>query len=57
MKELMKTTLGKIDLVGVWPSVALVLFTLVMVGVFFWIMRPGTREYYEQITRDVVKGD
>jgi len=56
MKDLIRTSLLNGDF-GIWQSLALVLFFSVMVGVMLWIFRPGTKEYYRQITDDVVKGD
>ena len=56
MKEVMKAALVASDL-AFWPSLALVLFTGVMVGVGLWIMRPGSKEYYQSITTSVVEGD
>ncbi len=36
---------------AVWPQVSLVLFAVIMVGVYVWIMRPGSRRIYEQISQ------
>lgn len=56
MKEIMKTTLLANDL-AFWPSFALVLFSLVMLGVILWIHRPGSKEYYQSITSSIIDGD
>lgn len=56
MKDLIKSSLLNGDF-GMWQSTALLLFFSVMVGVIVWIFRPGTKEYYQKISDDVVKGD
>lgn len=33
----------------IWPEISLVLFTSIMLGVFLWIFRPGSKEYYEKV--------
>lgn len=56
MKEVFKATLLSGDF-GVWPTISLVIFTLVMLGVIGWVLRPGTKEYYRDICRDMLKGE
>jgi hypothetical protein len=56
MKDLIRMTLLGGDF-AIWQTTALVLFFSVMLGVMAWIFRPGTREYYQNICDDVVKGD
>lgn len=56
MKEIMKASLLSNDL-ALWPTVGLVLFTLVMLGVFFWVLRPGSKEYYQAITSSILEGE
>lgn len=56
MKEVFKTTLLSGDF-GLWPTISLVIFTLVMLGVMVWIWRPGSKEYYRHISRDMLKGE
>ncbi len=56
MKEIMKASLLSNDL-ALWPSIGLVLFTLVMIGVIFWVLRPGSKEYYQTITSSILEGE
>ncbi|SMF05884.1 cbb3-type cytochrome oxidase subunit 3 [Pseudobacteriovorax antillogorgiicola] len=56
MKDLIKTTLQNGDF-GAFQTLALVLFFLVMVGVIVWIHRPGSKDYYAEISKDALKGE
>lgn len=56
MKDLIKVSLLNGDFASI-QAAALVLFFGVMVGVFFWIYRPGSKDYYQWVSHDAVKGD
>ena len=56
MKDLIKTTLLNGDF-GSLQATALVLFFSVMIGVVLWIHRPGSKSYYQEISKDALKGE
>lgn len=56
MKDVIKATLVNGDFAYLQAS-ALVIFFAVMVGVFLWIHRPGSKAYYQEVGLDAIKGE
>ena len=56
MKQVLKQTLIEGDF-SLWPTIALIMFSLVMAGVILWVLRPGSKEYYEKISLKMIHGD
>ena len=56
MKDLIKSTLLSGDF-AYFQVTALILFFAVMIGVAFWIYRPGSKAYYQEISQDALKGE
>lgn len=42
---------------GSLQAMALVLFSLMLLGITVWIFWPGSKVYYERIAHDSLKGD
>ncbi|NRA66791.1 MAG: CcoQ/FixQ family Cbb3-type cytochrome c oxidase assembly chaperone [Pseudobacteriovorax sp.] len=56
MKHLIKSALEAGEF-GYWGVTALLLFFSVMIGVGIWIMRPGSKAYYQYISSLALKGE
>lgn len=56
MKDLIKITLFEGGF-GMWGTVALVLFFAVMMGVIVWILRPGSKQYYQYVSKQALEGE
>ncbi len=56
MKDLIKAALFEGG-AGIWGVTALILFFGVMVGVSIWILRPGSKQYYQYVAKQALKGE
>ena len=56
MKDLIKLTLLNGDF-AIFQTIALVLFTMTMLGAILWVYRPGSKSYYKYVSENILDGD
>ena len=56
MKDLIKLTLLNGDF-AIFQTIALVLFTMTMLGAILWVYRPGSKSYYKHVSENILDGD